>query len=213
MSEKYATASYAIADPGPGSGIGLVAFDVFQTVISQYANSPVLLALLRRLNTALDQGVNIEQFYSGVWDLRTATGYGLDVWGRIVGVNRVLRVPSTTNAFLGWNEATDAQTFGYGTWAGRGTLTENYALADNAFRRLIFAKAALNITDGSIPAINAALMTLFPKHGNCYVRDNEDMSMVYVFGSALSPLELAIVQQSGVLPKPAGVSVSGEVAS
>ena len=77
------------------SALGLLAFDVAQTVISQYANSPVLLALLRRLNTALDQAANIEQFYTLVWDLRTAVGYGLDVWGRIVGVNRVLRVPTT----------------------------------------------------------------------------------------------------------------------
>lgn len=208
MSQKYTTAGGPIADPGPGSGLGVLAFDVFETVISQYANSPVLLALLRRLNSALDQGANIEQFYSGVWDLRTAEGYGLDVWGRIVGVNRILRVPR--GGFLGFDEATDAETFGYGIWSGRGTLTSNYLLADDAFRRLIFAKAALNITDGSIPAINTALMTLFPDHGNCYVRDDGDMAMTYVFGSALSPLELAIVSQSGVLPKPAGVTVSAE---
>lgn len=209
MTQKLATGSFPVADSGPGSALGVLAFDVFQTVISQYANSPVLLALLRRLNTAIDQGANIEAFYSGVWDLRTATGYGLDVWGRIVGVNRVLRVP--LGGFFGFREATDALTFGEGIWAGRGTLTSNYALADDAFRRLIFAKAALNITDGSIPSINAALMILFPDHGNCYVRDNGGMSMTYVFGAALSPLELAIVSQSGVLPKPAGVSVAGEV--
>jgi hypothetical protein len=212
VSQKYATGYAPIADSGPGSSLGLLAFDVAQTIISQYANSPVLLALLRCLNTALDQAANIEQFYTLVWDLRTAVGYGLDVWGRIVGVKRVLRVP-TTEGFLGWDEATDAKTFGYGVWAGRGTFTQNYYLADDAFRRLVFAKAALNITDGSIPAINRALMTLFPDHGNCYVRDDGGMAMTYVFGSALSPLELAIVSQSGVLPKPAGVSVSGEVAA
>jgi hypothetical protein len=211
VSQKYATASAPVADPGPGSALGILAFDVFETVLSQYANSPVLLALLRRLNTALDQGANIESFYTNIWDLRTAVGYGLDVWGRIVGVNRILRVP--LGGYLGWDEATDALTFGEGIWFGGGTLTSNYALVDDAFRRLIFAKAALNITDGSIPAINAALMALFPDHGNCYVRDDGGMAMTYVFGSALSPLELAIVSQSGVLPKPAGVSVSGEVAT
>lgn len=208
MSQKYAIAEAPIADAGPDSALGLLAFDVMQTVLSQYANSPVLLALLRRLNTAIDQGRNIEAFYRNIWDVRTATGYGLDVWGRIVGVNRVLRV--ATGGTIGWDEAGDAVGWGQGVWAGRGTFTSNYALSDSAFRRLVLAKAALNITDGSVPAINRALMTLFPDHGNCYVRDDGDMAMTYVFGATLSPLELAIVSQSGVLPKPAGVSVSGE---
>lgn len=208
MIDKYAIAATPIGDPGPNSGLGILAFDVAQVILSQYANSPVLVALLRRLNDAIDQGANIDAFYTNVWNIRSATGYGLDVWGRIVGVNRVLRVPK--GGTLGWREAGDAESFGTGIWAGRGSLTNNYALSDDAFRRLVLAKAALNITDGSIPAINRALMTLFPDHGNCYVRDDGGMAMTYVFGATLSPLELAIVSQSGVLPKPAGVSVSGE---
>jgi hypothetical protein len=206
--DKYAIAVAPIGDPGPNSGRGLLAFDALQTVLSQYANSPVLLDLLQRLNSAIDQAANTDRWYRAVWNVSSATGYGLDVWGRIVGVNRVLRVPKGGN--LGWKEAGDAESFGTGIWAGRGSLTSNYSLSDDAFRRLVLAKAALNITDGSIPAINRALMTLFPNHGNCYVRDNGGMSMTYVFGATLSPLELAIVSQSGVLPKPAGVSVSGE---
>lgn len=208
MIDKYAIAYAPIGDPGPNSGRGLLALDVLDTVLSQYANSPVLLDLLQRLNTAIDQAANIDRWYRAVWNVSSATGYGLDVWGRIVGVNRVLRVPK--GGTLGWKEATDAESFGTGVWAGRGSLTNNYALSDDAFRRLVLAKAALNITDGSIPAINRALMTLFPDHGNCYVRDDGGMAMTYVFGATLSPLELAIVSQSGVLPKPAGVSVSGE---
>jgi hypothetical protein len=186
---------------------------LLQTILSQYANSPVLLALLTRLNSALDQGANIDAFYKSIWDLRTATGYGLDVWGRIVGVSRILHLPDPNVMYFGWVSDPTERSFGYGTWAGRRSQTSNYALTDDAFRRLIFAKAALNITDGSIPAINRALMTLFPNHGNCYVRDGGGMTMTYVFGAPLSQLELAIVSQSGVLPKPVGVTVSGEVAT
>jgi hypothetical protein len=36
------------------------------------------------------------------------------------------------------------------------------------------------------------------------------MAMTYVFGQDLTPVELAIVAQSGVLPKPVGVSVTAE---
>lgn len=208
MSEKYAVAQSSIADSGPNYGSGALAFAVDQTLLSQYANSPVIVELLRRLNYAFDAQAAVDAFYALVWNVDTAVGYGLDVWGRIVGVTRVLRVPR--GGFLGWQEASDAESFGTGIWAGRGVLTSNYALSDEAYRRLVLTKAALNITDGSIPSINAALMTLFPDRGNCYVRDNGNMSMTYVFGQTLSPLELAIVSQSGVLPKPVGVSVSGE---
>lgn len=212
MSDKYSISQAPIADPGPDSPFAPLFFDVAQTIISQYANSPVLLDLLGRLNFAIDQQANLDAFYDLVWNVDTAVGYGLDVWGRIVGVNRVLRVPADV-PYLGWSAQATAQPWGYGIWYGTGTTTRNYTLTDDAFRRLVLAKAALNISDGSIPSINAALMALFPDRGNCYVRVNGGMSMTYVFGAELTPVEYAIIQQSGVLPKPIGVAVSGEVAS
>ncbi len=72
---------------------------------------------------------------------------------------------------------------------------------------LLLAKAALNITDASIPAINAILLNLF---GNGYVIDGQDMTMVYHFTRALTPVEISIVYNSGVLPKPCGVSFTVE---
>jgi hypothetical protein len=208
MSQYLAVASAPIADTGPGSTGNPGTFNVLETILSQYANSPVLLAILQAFSAANDRAANVQAFYDQMWNVETAVGYGLDVWGRIVGVTRVLQVP--VGGFLGFNEATDALTFGFGIWGGRGTLTSNYALSDVAFRRLVLAKAALNITDGSIPHINATIIALFPNHGNCYIRDNLDMTSTFVFGSTLSALELAIVTQSGVLPKAAGVLISAE---
>lgn len=210
MTQKYPIAQAPVADAGPDSPFGRLAFDVRQTLLAQYANSPVLVDLLRRLNYAIDPAALLDRWYESVWNVATATGHGLDVWGRIVGVTRVLRIP-VASPFIGWAEAGDAVGWGQGVWAGRGRLTENYALSDMAFRRLVLTKAALNITDGSIPAINRALMTLFPDYGNCYVRDDGEMAMTYVFGADLTPLDLAIVTQSGVLPKPVGVAVTNEV--
>ena len=86
--------------------------------------------------------------------------------------------------------------------------TSNYALSDDGFRMLILAKAVANICNGSIPAINQILLMLFPGRGNCYVVDNNDMTMIYHFEFILTPVEAAIVQQSGVLPRPAGVFAS-----
>ena len=144
----------------------------------------------------------------------TASGPGLDRIGRVVNVSRTLQLPAGTNPFLGFEEAGDPLflPFGQGTFFTGGSLTSNFQLVDADYRTLIYAKMAANICDGSIPAINQVLLTLFPNRGNCYVADGENMTMEYVFAFNLSAVELAIVEQSGALPKPVGVSVNRRAA-
>lgn len=275
------------APPGPGSnavGVGAIgvsplgtlpAFNWRQTILSQYADSDRITGLIETFFNATDQTANFDTFYDQIWNLDTATGYGLDCWGRIVGVNRVLQVanqqyfgfaeagdalPFGDARFQGWTpyfgfaEAGDAQPFnqapfgaqkvfagvdpeaGGGIFYVSGRLTSNYALSDQAYRQLIYAKAAANITDGSIPSINSILLNIFPGRGNCYVQEGSVpsyfgfveatnaqpfnqapfyngqsipyMAYSYVFRFALSPVDRAIVAQSGVLPRPVGVAAS-----
>lgn len=186
----------------------LAPFPVADTIISQYANSPIILSVLSDLAASIDQSADLESFYNLVWNVDTAQGWGLDVWGRIVGVRRVLRVP-VPGDYLGW-EGSPGLPFDVGTWYGLGTSSDNYTLTDDAYRRLILAKAALNISDGSCLSINRILMSLFPGYGNCYVRDDGGMEMTYVFSAPLTAIDYAVVTQSGVLPKPIGVTAGGE---
>lgn len=183
-------------------------FDWRETLLSQYANSPVLLALCDALSGAIDLGQAFADFFDTVWNVETAQGFGLDIWGRITGVRRSLYISSAE--YLGFSEASDAKAFGSGVFYGAGALTPNYQLTDDVYRRVILAKAALNITNCSIPSINAILRALFPGYGNVYVRDNADMTMTFVFSAAPSKVDYAIATQSGVLPKPVGVSVTVE---
>ena len=186
-----------------------------ETVLSQYANSPTLVQLLSNMNTYIDPQKNIDAFFFLLWNVDTAVGYGLDVWGRIVGVDRVLEI-ATVNYFgftgpsgasgLPWNQ---------GIFYHGEALTSNYSLLDGPFRSLILAKALFNICDGTIPAINQILINLFGPNGplavaggNSYCTDGEDMTMTYTFPSALDPVQTAIVYQSGVLPRPCGVSAT-----
>lgn len=185
-----------------------VAFDARQTLLSQYANSPIIVSLVEALGAALDPQAAFNEFYDMVWNVDTAEGFGLDIWGRIVGVSRALFV--SDSLYLGFSDSTDAVPFGSGIFWGAARLTPNFKLSDIAYRRLILAKAALNITNSSIPAINAILQALFPGYGNVYVRDNGDMTLTYVFGAALSKVDYAIVSQSGALPRPVGVSFDVE---
>lgn len=183
--------------------------NVEQTIISEYANSPSIVQLIRNFNTYIDPSTNIDMFYNLVWNVDTAVGYGLDVWGRIVGVQRVLQVSS--GLFLGFAEAADSTSetpFDQAPFYNGEQITGNFSLTDDAFRTLIFAKALLNICDGSIPAVNRILMSLFGSQGNCYVVDGLNMTLTYTFLFNLSPVDFAIVSQSGVLPKSCGVSSS-----
>ncbi len=180
-------------------------FDVWRTVLSQYANSDILMALILNMVDCVDQQSNIDNFFDFIWNVDTAQGYGLDVWGRIVGVTRVLHIAS--GDFFGFSgpPGSSGEPFNQAAFYNGSGLTSNFSLLDNDYRRLIFAKALSNICDGTIKAINQILINLFPLRGNCYATDGNDMTMTYTFEFPLSPVELAIVSQSGVLPKPVGV--------
>ena len=189
-----------------------------QTIISQYANSKVITALIGYLNSALDPSTNINNWYNWIWNVNTAQGYGLDVWGRIVGVNRVLTV--TSGKFFGYTGpgALGASGTPYNTnvYYNGVSGTQNYVLGDAAFRTLIFAKALANISNNSVPAINAILMTLFgtgngsgtPTQPAAYCTDPQGMAMTYTFSFAPTPIQLAIISSSGVLPRPSGVALT-----
>lgn len=178
------------------------------TIISQYGTSPTLNALIGAFNQWIDPTIDIDDFYQRIWNLDTAEGYGLDVWGRIVGVGRVLQVAATK--YFGFDEATNisADPFNTSPFYSGQQINNNFILSDDGFRTLIIAKALSNICDGSIPAINQVLLTLFPGRGNVYVANGRNMTMIYTFTFAPTPVEAAIVSQSGVLPLPAGVSVT-----
>lgn len=180
-----------------------------QTILSQYDNDPVTDALVASFGQAINPSYLFEQFYNLIFNILTAQGYGLDVWGRIVGVGRVVSLISATGEFLGFKGPSGASgtTFNFGIfYSGQpASVTTNFTLTDQAYRQLIFAKAAANITDGAIPNLNQILLNLFPGRGNCYVQDNQDMTITYVFTFPLMPFERAIVENSGVLPTPSGI--------
>jgi Protein of unknown function (DUF2612) len=185
----------------------LPSFDVWTTVISQYANSDILTGLIVDWNNNLDQTADFENFYDFIWNIDTAQGFGLDILGRIIGVGRVLHIAA--GDYFGFEEALPgSEPFGGGSFYSGGGLTNSFALSDDAYRVLLFAKALSNISDGSIKSINQLLKNLFPNRGNTYVIDNNDMTLVYYFNFPLSVVELAIMGQSGVLPKPTGVASS-----
>ena len=179
----------------------------WQTIDRQYNASPKLQTMLEAINQWIALDADFELFYDYVWNIETAQGYGLDVLGRIVNVPRTLNAAPA--AVFGFFEATDRVGFGLGPFAeAYNSNTTSFELSDDAYRIVILAKAAYNITNGSVPAINSILMNiLFVNRGSAYVADNHNMTLTYTFTFVLQPYEKAIVE-SGLLPKPTGVSTS-----
>lgn len=182
-----------------------------RTVISQYANSPTLRQLIRNMDEYINPDTDFDAFYDYVWNVETAQGFGLDIWGRIVGVGRMLTIPGNEK-YLGYQEAytaptadTGAQPFGQAPMYVGTTSSQTYRLADDAYRKLILVKALANISDCTSPSLNRLLSNLFAGRGRCYVTDTGQMEFRYVFEFALEPYEIAILTQSGAIPKPAAV--------
>lgn len=186
--------------------------DISETIIRQYSNSPRLLRLLEDFRDNLDPGAFYEMAMDNIFDPRTASGVGLDIWGRIVGVSRYIDV--AVDKYLGFAEASDLNTDTWGSaiwYNGGGTKAGSIAMADEMFRKLIFAKAWSNMSDGSIPSINGCLQMLFSDSGRVYAVDNRDKSITFTFEFQPDAAQIAIVENSGVMPVPAGVSFSYEV--
>ena len=183
------------------------------TLLAQYANSPTLVALIDAFNAWVGPEADLENLYRNVVDVSTATGNGLDIWGRIVGISRYLKIETEVSEF-GFAEQREESTpaeatpqpfDSLGTMRDTVNATTTYRLADDAYRKLILAKATTNITDATAASINFALTVIFGDRGKCYVQDNGNMTINYVFGFGLSPMDKAILYDTNAIPRPAGV--------
>lgn len=184
--------------------------NVERTIISQYANSPTLVQLVQNMNEYVDPRANIQAFFDYVWNVNTAQGFGLDIWGRIVGVGRLLRIPADINVFgfINANIPADWEPFNQGTFHTGNEASQAYLLPDDTYRTLILTKALSNIVATTAKALNQLLRNLFPGRGRCYVLDEGGMAMRFVFEFELTTAEYAILTMSGALPHPAGVFYS-----
>jgi len=187
----------------PEKYAGFVNFDVLDTLISQYFNSPVLKALVEYSGAWLDGATYDDFFFKNIWQLSTAKGYGLDILGRIVGASRVISVPAE-DTYVGFAGQSTAQNWGHGIWYRGADATNNVRLGDDVYRRVILAKARANVCGCTVPEINAILVLLFPGYGNSYVKDNADGTLTYHFGVQLTAVDYAIASQEGLLPRPTG---------
>lgn len=179
--------------------------DALEPVQSQYAASPRILALLVKKAALLDPGRDLMRWYEGIFNPKTAQGIGLDIWGRIVGIGRMLWMQNTE--FFGFAFQL-LENFDHAPFWNESESEGQFRLTDEAFRFLIFYKAAANIGRGDMASVNALLNSLFEaEHGpaNSYVLEVGPMEIRAVFTFYLSGYEQALLAQYGLLDRPAGV--------
>ncbi len=169
------------------------------TLQSQYSASPSIKALTVSFENILPFK-DIELFYSKIFNIYTAEGVGLDIWGRILGVGRLIDVP-VVDAFgffgsglTGFNQ----DNFYYEA------ATNTYKMPDEAYRKyLLLVKAFSNVSDATAFSINYILSQLFPGKAS-YVLNAGVMQVRFVFEFYLDGLEKSIFDL-GLINRGAGV--------
>lgn len=205
--------------------------NVNATLLSQYASSPTITAMINAFNSAVDPSADIQNIYNNIFNVYAAVGEGLNILGAIVGVSRNLKLPTSPNYFgfyeqyQAGNPVVNAQPFNQAPfYSGQATVT--FALSDPIYQQLILAKALSNISNLSVPSINQLLQILFMNTQSmyvadgyvvtgyiaqtgytqyAYVKDGGSMTMTIVFNFVPTPIQLAILLNSGVFPRPCGV--------
>lgn len=150
--------------------------NVEQTIISQFGNSSTIGQLIQNMNENIDPRADLDNFYDFVFNIETAQGFGLDIWGRIVNISREIFTNPVTY------------------------------LDDTAFRSLILLKALSNISYASSPSINQLLQNwIGGTNVRAYVNDLGKMQMRYNFEFPLEAYQIEIIQNSGIFLRPSGV--------
>lgn len=180
--------------------------DYKQTIISQYANSPTMLQMMDNTNQWIDPQYFFTQFVEKIWDIDTALTFGLDLWGRILGISRRFYV-IRTGQYLGFSgNDPDYQPFNQAPFYNGSSDADAVDLDNDTYRNVLLTKALINISNTSIVSLNAIVSRLFIGRGKCYVADVGSMAFTYTFEFTLTALDRAIINQ--LLPFPTGVNVS-----
>lgn len=155
--------------------------DLNDCYLWQYEQAEKLKKILQNKQAFLDK--NVKQFWDdwvkNVFNIDTANTFGLELWGRFLGVGR----PSYVD---------NGQTIDF---------------TDEQYRTVLKGRVMLMMSNGSIPSINQYLNYLFPNKA-VFVVDYFTMAINIVFYYTPTAAEMAIIQSEGFLPRPAGVKVN-----
>ena len=140
-------------------------WDIAETVQSQYATSKRMRAVIDAFWQAINPKSDIDLLYRKLVNPRTAEGYGLDVWGRIVAIGRSYLAVDDDTPYFGFDPpegVKNERLNSFGNAPFYKTIYGKVELADTMYRTYVFLKALINISNSSLAGLNRMIKLLFP---------------------------------------------------
>lgn len=181
--------------------------DLMRAILWQYEEAGNLKSLIQKKQEWINQ-YQTEfwyNWYRDVFNIDTATKFGLSVWARILDISLgVEQEPQPAKFSFGFGQY--HANFNNGNFGVLQSFRQPLSLEQ---QRLVIRMRYFQITcRPTVPEINEFLKYLFEAEGAAYVIDNLDMSMTYVFGFSPSSEILYILQNYNLLPRPSAVDIS-----
>lgn len=140
-------------------------WDIAETVQSQYATSKRMRAVIDAFWQAINPKSDIDLLYRKLVNPRTAEGWGLDIWGRIVAIGRSYLAVEDDTPYFGFDPpegVKNERLNSFGNAPFYKQIMGKVRLADTMFRTYVFLKALINISNSSLASLNQAVKLLFP---------------------------------------------------
>ena len=140
-------------------------WDIAETVQSQYATSKRMRAVIDAFWQAINPKSDIDLLYKKLVNPRTAEGWGLDIWGRIVAIGRSYLAVEDDTPYFGFDPpegVKNERLNSFGNAPFYKQVMGKVRLADTMYRTYVFLKALINISNSSLASLNQAVKLLFP---------------------------------------------------
>lgn len=151
--------------------------DLSKVILWQYDDAEKLKSLVNNEQQFMDTAVTQfwEDFNYNVFNLATCNTFGLELWGKLLGVARP-------------------------TYLDEGVVVE---YSDEQYRLVLQARIYLLTFDGSGAALNQFFKMLFPEYP-VIITDNLDMTVTIGFVQEPTDEIKTILQNENFLPRPSG---------
>lgn len=184
--------------------------DLLKALLWEHDNAEGLKVLAQRKQDWYD--LNQSQFWNDwrrdIFDVDTATEFGLAVWARILNIQLSVDVPDTRSkpAFGFGPNHKNFNNGNFATFAGTRALTITQ-------QRLVIKLRYFQLTsNGTVPEINEFLSLLFADQGKAFVVDSLDMTFATYFFTFTPNAQLReILEKFDLLSRPAAVGVRFQV--
>lgn len=190
-----------------------MALRIEDTIQSQYACAPHITKLAQGFWRLIDPKSDIERFYELCFDIDTAQGVALDIWGRILGLPRSMQATTEVGVpYWGFHNkfanVTEVRGFNQAPFF-YGAQERHLELSDEAYRLMLKIKAMANISTGSLSDLNRMIAALLP-HAQVQIYRTGPMTLKILATGNFTDYEQNLLVRGDLPPIPTGVKLEVE---